>query len=73
VGSVLPGYAREKDRRLHETSCDANENARLAIERQGEVIKCLTELSYVLSRGMQLPSANDGGCETHTAPPTLQQ
>lgn len=36
-------FQREKDRRLHESSCIANENAKLAIEKQGEVVKCLAQ------------------------------
>ena len=45
-------YAREKDLCLHESGLMANENAKLAIEKQGDVVKCLIELTYVLSRGM---------------------
>ena len=56
-------YQREKDRHLHESSCIANENAKLAIEKQGEVVKCLAQLSSVLSRGMHLPSGSDAGAE----------
>ena len=61
-------YAWEKDLRLHESSLMANENAKLAIEKQGDVVKCLTKLTYVLSRGM-LPPRASGGREPHAAPP----
>ena len=65
-------YQREKDRRLHESSCIANENARLAIEKQGEVVKCLAELSCVLSRGMHLQKDSATGVEPQPAPPFQQ-
>ena len=65
-------YAREKDLCLHESSLMTNENAKLAIEKQGDVVKCLTELTYVLSRGM-LPPRASGGREPHAAPPNHEQ
>jgi hypothetical protein len=37
-------YQREKDRRLYESALLANENARLAIIKQGEVVSCLSQL-----------------------------
>lgn len=35
-------YQREKDRRIYESSILANENARLAILKQGEIVSCLS-------------------------------
>ncbi|KAG0565380.1 hypothetical protein KC19_8G185700 [Ceratodon purpureus] len=35
-------YQREKDRRMYETATIANENARLAILKQGEMVSCLS-------------------------------
>jgi len=65
-------YQREKDRRLHESSCIANENARLAIEKQGEVVKCLTQLSSVLSIGLHLQKGRSRPDEPQAAPPPLR-
>ena len=66
-------YQREKDRRLHESSCIANENAKLAIEKQGEVVKCLAQLSSVLSMGLQLPSTRAAGVESQSIPAAVQE
>lgn len=66
-------YAREKDLRLYESSLLANENARLSIEKQAEVVKCLTELLSILSRGMQLPRENARGGVPQVAPLTTEQ
>ena len=41
-------YQRDKDRRLYENSVIANENARLAIQKQGEVVEVLAQLSKSL-------------------------
>ena len=49
-------YQREKDRRLYENAVIANENARLSILKQGEVVTCLTNLSGVLSRSLIMTS-----------------
>jgi hypothetical protein len=46
-------YQREKDRRLYESSLIANENARLAIIKQGEVVSCLAQLSSVFIYGVK--------------------
>lgn len=35
-------YLREKDIRLHENAKVTNENARLAIQKQGEMVSCLS-------------------------------
>ena len=50
-------YQREKDLRLHQSSIIANENARLAILKQGEVVQCLAQLSSVLTMGLRPPKA----------------
>jgi hypothetical protein len=34
-------YQRERDRRLYENSVIVNENARLAIQKQDEIMSCL--------------------------------
>lgn len=49
-------YQREKDRRMYENSLVANENARLAIMKQGEMVSCLAQLSTVLTQGMTMTS-----------------
>lgn len=55
-------YQREKDRRLYENAVTANENARLAILKQSEVVHCLAQLSTVL--GKTLTSESSPGIET---------
>lgn len=40
-------FLREKDIRLNENAKVAQENARLAIEKQGELIRCLANMSAV--------------------------
>ena len=47
-------YQRENDCRLYESALTANENVRLAILKQGEVMSCLTHLSTILSRGLHI-------------------
>ena len=42
-------YQQEKDRRLHENALMANENTRLSILKQAEMVSCLANLSNVLS------------------------
>lgn len=49
-------YQREKDRRMYENATIANENAKLVILKQGEMVSCLSQLSHVLSRGLQMSS-----------------
>ena len=46
-------YQREKDTRLYEHAIATNENARLAILKQGEIVNCLAQLSTVLSSSLQ--------------------
>ena len=50
----------------------ANDNAKLAIEKQAEVVRCLTELSHVLSRGMHLPGGTPREGQPHAAPPITE-
>ena len=50
-------YAREKDHCLYENCLIANENACLAILKQGEVVSCLAQLSQVLSKGFIAPKS----------------
>jgi hypothetical protein len=52
-------YQRDKDRRLYENAMIANENARLAIMKQGEVVSCLEKLSTVLRMGLNVKSPSD--------------
>jgi hypothetical protein len=53
-------YQREKDRRLYENSRIAQENARLAIMKQGEIVGYLAKLSSVLSQGLLVSTAVEG-------------
>ena len=46
-------YQRERDSQLHENARTANENAKLAIEKQGEVVHCLAEIASVFTAGLQ--------------------
>lgn len=48
-------YQRKKDRRQYENTVIANDNARLAIVTQGEIVSCLTQLSTLLARSMSMP------------------
>lgn len=50
-------YQREKDRRLYENTAIANENARLAILKQGEMVSCLSQLSTVLGQSLTMSNA----------------
>jgi hypothetical protein len=54
-------YQREKDRRLYENAVIANENAKLSIMKQGEVVSCLQNLSNVLRMGMNVTGKSDQG------------
>ena len=47
-------YQRKKDPRLYVSALIANENARLVILKQGEVVSCLIQLSTVLFRGFHV-------------------
>lgn len=49
-------YQREKDRRLYETAITANENARLSVMKQGEIVNCLAQLSTVLDKSFNTSS-----------------
>lgn len=46
-------YLDRRDARLQENVAIANDNARLAILKQGEMVSCLAQLSYVLGQGVQ--------------------
>ena len=61
-------YHLEKDR-LHQLNMyRVNDTARLAVERQSDVVKCLTKLSEVLSGGMNLPQGKQVPAEPQSAP-----
>jgi hypothetical protein len=47
-------YQREKDRRLYENAAIANDNARLSILKQGEMVSCLSHLSTILSNSLSM-------------------
>jgi hypothetical protein len=63
-------YQRKKDRRLYENSLIANENARLAILKQGEVVSCLAQLSNVLQIGLNVSPAGTKSTTATTTPST---
>ena len=44
----------ERDRRLHEHAKEVNENSRLSIEKQGELVQCLSQLSTAITMGFQM-------------------
>lgn len=52
-------YQREKDRRMYENASIANENARLAIVKQGEMVSCLSKLSTVLSKRLRMSTRGE--------------
>lgn len=56
-------YQRERDRRLYENARLADMNAKLAIEKQHEVVKCLSDLANILSVGVHLSKAVQSGLE----------
>jgi hypothetical protein len=58
-------YQRGKDRRLYENALIANENAWLAIQKQGEVIRCLAELSFVLCKALNMARKSDSEGSAH--------
>jgi hypothetical protein len=58
-------YQQEKDRRLYESTMMANENAHLAIMKQGEVVSCLSQFSSVLKMGLNVSSKNDTHSQVH--------
>ena len=45
-------YQRERDLQMHKISVWVNENARVALEKQGDMVKCLFELASVIGKGM---------------------
>ena len=45
-------YQREKDRRLYKNAVQANENARLLIMKQGDIVNCLSHLSTVIGKSL---------------------
>ena len=49
-------YQREKDRRIYENALATNENARLSILKQGDMVNCLAHLSSVLSKSLIMTS-----------------
>ena len=49
-------YQREKDRRIYESALATNENARLSILKQGDMVNCLAHLSTVLSKSLIMTS-----------------
>ena len=57
-------YQKEKDRRVYENAVAANENARLAILKQSEMVHCLVQLSSVLSTGLTMSSGKTSGVST---------
>jgi hypothetical protein len=63
-------YQRERDRILYENSVTVNENAPLAIQKQGEVVSCLAQLSSVLSRGLNMPYRIPSTNDAKAVPPT---
>ena len=50
-------YQRDRDQRLYEASRLANDNAKLSIVKQGELVTCLSELSTALTTGFQVRHA----------------
>ena len=61
-------YQKERDLRMHETSIRVNENARVALEKQGDMVKCLSKLTSMISKGMGVLLGP--GCE-HIGPSVL--
>ena len=61
-------YQREKDLRLYENTAAANENARLSISKQAEMVNCLPHLSTVLSRSLIMTSGQEPHYIPHSAP-----
>ena len=49
-------YQREKDRRIYKSALAANENARLSILKQCDMVNCLAHLSIVLSKSLIMTS-----------------
>ncbi|KAG0594510.1 hypothetical protein M758_UG083900 [Ceratodon purpureus] len=51
-------YQREKDRRMYEHASIANDNARMAIIKQGEMVACLSQLLTVLGHGLSMQNTH---------------
>lgn len=45
-------YYRDRDMSLNDNAREVNENAKLAIQKQGQMVQCLSHLSHVLSAGL---------------------
>ena len=54
-------YQREKNRRLYENTVVVNENAKLSIMKQDEVVSCLQNLSIVLRMGLNVTVQGNHG------------
>jgi len=52
-------YLERRDARIQENATIANDNACLAIQKQGEMVSCLAQLSYVLGQGVIVARANN--------------
>ena len=72
-------YQCEKDRRLYENAVQANENARLSIMKQGDIVNCLSHLSTVIGKSLSRSSSPHNarhelhGHDTNTTEEALQQ
>ena len=60
-------YQRQKDHRLYVNSLVANENVRLSILKQGEMVNCLAQLSTVLSKSLLMTNGQDSPSMPHAA------
>jgi hypothetical protein len=49
-------FMLEKDQRINNNAKAAQENAKLAIEKEEELIRCLANISVVLGRGLGVGS-----------------
>lgn len=53
---------------MYDNAAVANENARLAIMKQGEMVSCLSQLSHVLSSGLNMSNLSRHSSVAATAP-----
>lgn len=60
-------YQREKDRRLYENAVASNENAKLSIIKQGEMVNYLAQLSGILNRSLNTSIADPVPGTPHSA------
>ena len=60
-------YQQQKDHRLYVNSLVANENARLLILKQGEMVNCLAQLSTFLSKSLLMTNGQDSPSMPHAA------